>query len=341
MLTGPCGIGYKELRRLLAKKVLVTGADGFVGQALCLFLAKNGFQVRGQIYAPAELVFAGQAAQAGVELVTSGDLREVQRWGDLFAGIDAVIHLAAKVHDMSKDQQRKLAEYRAVNTGLTEQVARQAVKSGVKRLVFVSTIKVNGENTSAGNSFKEIDKPAPQDSYALSKFEAEEILRKIGKETGLETVILRLPLVYGPGVKANFLRLIKLVDKGLPLPLKKLNNKRSLIYLGNLTDALWHCVEDKQAANQTFLISDGLDLSTPELINLIAQAMNKKSGLLPFPVNILEGLARITGQSQEIDRLTGSLSVDIGKIRSVLGWQPPIGVEQAIKETVSWYQKSI
>lgn len=320
------------------KNILVTGADGFVGQALCLFLAKEGFLVRGQIYEPANHPFGGQAAKAGIELVATGDLREFRLWRDLFDGMNVVIHLAAKVHDMSKDQQLKLAEYRAINAGLTEEVARQAVKAGVKKMVFVSTIKVNGECTSEGSAFKETDVPDPQDAYALSKFEAEEILRKIGQETGLETVILRLPLVYGPGVKANFLRLIKLVDKEIPIPLKKLENKRSLLYLGNLIDALRHCISDEKAANQTFLVSDGNDPSTPELITIIAAALSKRARLVAVPLSILNGLSRIAGLAQEMDRLTGSLTVDISKIKSTLGWKPPFSVEYAINETVNWYQ---
>jgi nucleoside-diphosphate-sugar epimerase len=205
-------------------------------------------------------------------------------------------------------------------------------------MVFVSTIKVNGESTSEVGTFRETDVPIPQDAYALSKFEAEEILRKIGKETSLATVILRLPLVYGPGVKANFLRLIKLVDIGIPLPLKKLNNKRSLVYLGNLVDALWYCVDDEKAANQTFLVSDGTDLSTPELISMISQALNKRARMVAFPINILQGLAKLTGQAQEMDRLAGSLAVNIGKIKSVLGWKPPFSTKAGIKETVNWYK---
>lgn len=320
------------------KNVFVTGADGFVGQALCLSLAQKGLLVRGQIFAATDHDFGARAAKAGIELIPTGDLRGFDQWSKLFTKAEVVIHLAAKVHDMSKDQQLKLAEYRAINAGLTEQVARQAVKAGIKKMVFVSTIKVNGESTNEVGAFRETDVPNPQDAYAISKFEAEEILRKIGRETGLMTVILRLPLVYGPGVKANFLRLVKLVDKRIPLPFKKIRNKRSLIYLGNLVDALRLCVSNEQTANQTFLVSDGVDLSTPELITMIAQALNKRARLVAFPVNVLDGLARLIGWAQEMDRLSGSLTVDIGKIKSTLGWQPPFSVEHAIKETVNWYQ---
>ncbi len=319
-------------------KILITGADGFIGQALSLSLAQEGFTVRGQIYDSGNRVYKKKAAKADIELIESGDLRAFTQWPSLFTNTEVVIHLAAKVHDMSRDQQRKLNEYQTINTDLTAQVARQAVKSGVKRMVFVSTIKVNGESTREGSSFKETDVPGPLDAYALSKFEAEKVLRKIGRETGLETVILRLPLVYGPGVKANFLRLIKLVDKGIPLPLKKLENKRSLVYIGNLVDALRHCMSDEQAANQTFLVSDGADLSTPALMTMIARALNKRARLIAFPISIMKGLARIVGQAQEMDRLAGSLAVDISKIKSTLGWQPPFSVEYAIKETVNWYQ---
>jgi nucleoside-diphosphate-sugar epimerase len=319
-------------------KILITGADGFIGQALSLSLAREGFTVRGQIYDSGNRAYKEIAAKADIELIESGDLRAYNQWPRLFTNTDIVVHLAAKVHDMSKDQQQNLAEYRAINVALTEQVAKQAAKAGVKRLVFVSTVKVNGEKTVVGSPFRETDAPNPQDAYAQSKYEAEESLHKINAETGLKTIIVRLPLVYGPGVKANFLRLINLVGKGIPLPLNKVVNKRSLIYLGNLVDALMQCIKNENSSNQTFLVSDDHDISTRDLIVMIAAVFNKKPHLISLPVSILNKFGKLAGKTQEMERLTGSLVVDSAKIKVILGWKPPFSVEAGIRETVDWYK---
>lgn len=320
------------------KNILVTGANGFIGQALCVRLAKEGFIVRGQIFDTSNQAFNIKAEEKGIELLATGDLRTFNQWPKLLNNVEVIIHLAAKVHDLAKDQEQNIAEYRSVNNTLTGQIARQAAKTGVKKIVFVSTVKVNGENTLVGYSFKENDEPQPQDAYAQSKYEAEEELRKISAETGLQTVIVRLPLVYGPGVKANFLRLIKFVDKGIPLPLRRVNNKRSMIYLSNLVDVLTQCINNEKSSNQTFLVSDGHDMSTPDLIVMIAAALNKKPHLISLPIGILNKLGKVAGKTQEMERLTGSLVVDITKINTVLRWKPPFSAETGIKETIDWYK---
>jgi nucleoside-diphosphate-sugar epimerase len=226
--------------------------------------------------------------------------------------------------------------YRQVNFAGTEGLAKAAAASGVRRLVFLSTIKVNGEATTT-RPFSEQDIPNPQDLYADSKNEAEQFLRRISAETGLEVVILRTPLVYGAAVKANFLRLMQWVDRGIPLPLSSVKNKRSMIYLGNLVDALICCVEHPSASGKTFVVSDGEDISTADLIRKIALAMGRPARLLPCPEKMLRFLAGLAGKSQDIDRLLTSLQLDSHGIRQDLDWAPPYTLDQGVIETVNWY----
>jgi len=266
----------------------------------------------------------------GQDGVVVGDLGPDTDWSSALEGVDAVVHLAARVHVMDEEAEDPLAEFRRVNVAGTDNLARQAAEAGVKRLVFLSSIKVNGEVTQPGNPFTVEDAPAPQDPYAVSKFEAEEALRRVEKETGLEVVIIRPPLVYGPEVKGNFLRLIQLVQKGYPLPLGRVNNKRSLVALDNLVDLILTCLDHPGAAGQTFLVSDGEDLSTPELVRKIARAMGKKPRLVPVPLVMLRLAGRITGKSAEVERLVGSLQVDIGHTCETLGWQAVVSVDEAV-----------
>jgi len=207
-----------------------------------------------------------------------------------------------------------------------------AAKAGVKRFIFISSVKVNGEGSQV--SYTENDTPAPQDAYGVSKREAEDLLVRIAVETGLQVVILRCPLVYGPGVKANFKNLIKLANSGLPLPFKGINNRRSFLYIGNLVDAINTCITHPLAVGETFLVSDGQDVSTPDLIKMIVSAMNKKAVLFSLHPNILKVLCKIAGKSEELEKLTGSLLVDSSKIRNLLGWRPPFTLEEGIRETV-------
>jgi UDP-glucose 4-epimerase len=253
--------------------------------------------------------------------------------GSMFAGVDVVVHLAARVHVMDDMDQNPLASYRATNLDATPNLARQAADARVKRFVFISSIKVNGEGGDA--AYREIDAPAPADAYAISKWEAEQGLWRIARETGLEVVILRPPLVYGPGVKANFLRLMQLIQKGWPLPLGAIRNRRSLLYLGNLVDAIRLCAEHPAAAGQTFLLDDGEAVSTPDLIRAVAHAMGRTARLPAVPVRVIEFAGVLLGKRAAVARLTGSLWVDSSLIRSQLNWTPPYSMEAGLAATVA------
>jgi nucleoside-diphosphate-sugar epimerase len=237
---------------------------------------------------------------------------------------------------MNDQAQDPLTKFRRVNTLGTETLARAAARSGVKRLVFLSSIKVNGESTLPVSPFDEASPAEPQDPYAISKWEAEQALTRVSAETGLEIVVLRCPLVYGPRVKGNLLRLLQAVDHGIPLPLALARNRRSLIYLDNLTDAIATCLTHPAAAGKTYLVSDGEDVSTTELIARIAQALGKPSRLWPCPFGLIELAGRMTGKSDEIARLLGSLCIDSNRIRNELDWTPPYTLEQGLAETARW-----
>jgi len=249
------------------------------------------------------------------------------------AGCHAVVHLAARVHMMRDGVLDPLVLYREINTEATLNLARQAADAGVKRFVFISSIKVNGEGGDA--AYREIDAPVPADAYAISKWEAELGLQRIARETGLEVVILRPPLVYGPGVKANFLRLMQWAQKGWPLPLGAIRNRRSLLYLGNFVDAIRLCVEHPAAAGKTFLLDDGEAVSTPDLIRAVAHAMGRSARLLAVPVKVVELAGALSGKHAAVARLTGSLWVDSSLIRSRLNWAPPYSMEAGLAATVA------
>ena len=309
-------------------KALVTGATGFVGTALRARLAASRHEV-----VPAVRSKSGLPHE-----VVVGNLDASTDWRPALTGCDVVIHLAARVHVMNDAAQDPLALYRATNTEATLNLARQAAQAGVKRFVFISTIKVNGEGCDA--AYLETDVPAPTDAYAISKWEAEQGLQRIAAETGLEVVILRPPLVYGPGVKANFLRLMQMVKRGWPLPLGAIYNRRSLLYLGNFVDAIRLCVEHPDAASQTFLLDDGEPVSTPELIRALARAMGRPARLPAVPVGVLELGGALLGKREAVARLTGSLFVDGSAIRSRLGWVPPYTMQQGLDATVAGWQRS-
>lgn len=310
-------------------KIAVTGANGFIGAALTHKLCEKGYDVRGIVRSKERAL----NRNSHLEIFAVGEINDATNWNDALKGIDVVIHLASRVHKLIDVYINPLADYRRVNTDGTQRLAEMSAGAGVKRLIFMSTIKVNGEKT-AGDAFTENHLAHPQDPYAISKWEAEQALHNISDSTGLEIVILRSPLVYGPGVKANFLRLLGMVNKNIPLPLSMVNNKRSMIYIGNLVDAIIRCIEHPDAVNKTFLVSDGQDVSTPDLIRMIAGALGKKARLFPCPAPLLEMIGKITGNSSEVERLTGSLQIDSAKIRRTLNWTPPYTVEEGIMETV-------
>ena len=316
-------------------KVLVTGANGFVGKALGKRMVLNGWHVRGAVRSAEQAATA--KLPAGVDVVPIKSIGANTDWSDALSGVDVVVHLAARVHVMNDTSSYPLSAFRQVNVAGTERLARMAAINGVKRFVYVSSIKVNGEGCE--KPFTEYDIPAPDDPYGVSKWEAEQVLHKVAKDTGLEVVIFRPPLVYGPGVKANFLSLFKIVDRGIPLPLAGINNHRSLIYLRNLVDAIVTSVNHPKAAGQTFLVSDGEDVSTPELIRRVAAALGRPARLFPFPPSLMRFAGKLLGKSDAIERLVGSLTIDSSKIRRELGWKPPYTMEQGLKETAEWFKE--
>lgn len=311
-------------------KVLVTGATGFVGGALVRRLVAD-HACKGVVAAVRRKVdpWPEEVRQTLVD-----DLLPTTYWGLALQGVDVVVHCAARVHVMQDDATEPLQAYREVNVTGTLNLARQAVQAGVGRFVFVSSIKVNGESTQHGRPFTADDLPSPLDPYGVSKLEAEQGLREIESQTGMEVVIVRPPLVYGPGVKANFAAIMRLVARGIPMPLGAIHNSRSMVALSNLVDLLVTCIKHPAAAGQTFLVSDGQDLSTTELLRRTANAMGKKALLLPVPASILELGASLLGKRAVAQRLCGSLQVDIEKTRRLLGWSPPLTLDQGLKQAV-------
>lgn len=313
--------------------ILITGANGFVGRTLCADLVRRGYSVRGAL----RRAEGRSALVDGVDPAVVGTINALTDWRAALEECMAVVHLAARVHVMRDDKRDPQADYRDVNTEGTLNLAHQAAQAGAKRFVFVSTIKVNGEGRDA--AYRETEAPAPEDAYAISKWEAEQGLLRIAQETGLEVVILRPPLVYGPGVKANFRRLLDTVARGWPLPLGAIENQRSLLYLGNFVDAIRLCVEHPAAAGQTFLIDDGQPVSTPELVRAVARAMGRPARLLAVPTGALAFAGALLGKRAAVARLTGSLWVDSSLIRSRLGWTPPYSMAAGLAETVgAWRQ---
>ena len=276
----------------------------------------------------------GQLWPVQVRPIVTGDLNSSTDWSIALEGVSVLVHNAARVHVMNNTAAGPLVEFRAVNVDGTLNLARQAAAAGVKRFVFVSSVKVNGESTLPGRAFTEADAPNPQDAYGQSKHEAEQGLRQISADTGMEVVIIRPPLVYGPGVKANFAALMRAVQRAWPLPLGAVHNQRSLVALDNLVDFIITCITHPQAANQTFLASDGHDLSTTELVRGMARAAGVPARLLPVPVLALQLGATLLGKGVAVQRLCGNLQVDIFKARSLLGWLPPVSVEEGFRRAV-------
>jgi nucleoside-diphosphate-sugar epimerase len=310
--------------------ILVTGATGFVGGALVRRLATTP-SLNGVV---ASVRCKAECLPQGVEQITKGDLLPTTDWSSVLQGISVVVHCAARAHVMQDDANDPLQAYREVNVYGTLNLARQAADVGVRRFVFVSTIKVNGEATHPGQPFTADDVPRPIDPYGVSKMEAEQGLREMEAQTDMEVVIIRSPLVYGPGVKANFATMIRWVTRDVPLPLGAIHNARSMVGLDNLVDLLIICLKHPAAAGQTFLVSDGEDVSTTALLRRTAQAMEKKIFLLPVPAFVLEWAAALLGKRSVAQRLCGSLQLDIAKTRQLLGWIPPVSLDEGLRRAV-------
>lgn len=310
------------------QKVLVTGADGFVGKRFCHVLATEGFYVRAAVWSDQHF----DQLPDVVDKVCVGDIGRDVDWATALKDIDVIVHLAARVHMMRDEANDPLAEYCRVNVDGTKKLAEAAMKAGVRRFIFLSTIKVNGEEASVSKPFTEEDGPNPQDDYAVSKLEAENALRGMESQEAFKVTIIRSPLIYGPGVKANFKKLLEIA--GSPLPFKNIKNQRSFIFLDNLVSAIKGCVTHPLAEGKIFLVSDGQDASTSDLIKIIAMAKNKKAKLFFIPLCVLKVLARVVRKEESLMRLTGSLVVDSSKIRKLLSWNPPFTLEEGIKQTV-------
>ncbi|MBF7730530.1 SDR family oxidoreductase [Pseudomonas sp. N040] len=308
-------------------RIFLTGASGFVGGALLRRLAADGLACTVLLRRPLDEPLRHLPVRTIESPTLDADFAAA------LAGQDAVIHCAARVHVMQEQSADPLAEFRQVNVEGTLSLARQAAAAGVKRFIFLSSIKVNGEQSLPGRPFRPEDEPAPADPYGVSKLEAEQGLRALAAQTGMQVVIIRPVLVYGPGVKANFESLLRWLQQGLPLPLGAIHNQRSLVALDNLVDLLVTCIEHPAAANQTLLVSDGEDLSTSELLRRLAAALGRPARLLPVPGWILAAGAAMLGRRALGRRLCCSLQVDIGKTRQLLGWSPPVSVDEGLRRT--------
>lgn len=316
--------------------ILVTGANGFVGSALIERLVAEGMPVRVTVRTPV-MASVLRAKYPQVDVATIGEIGPATAWRDVLEACAAVVHLAARVHVMRDEATDPLTEFRVVNVDGTLNLARQAAKAGVRRFIYLSSIKVNGEGTLPGQFFTEQDIPVPLDPYGISKYEAEEGLRKIAQQTNMELVIIRPSLVYGPGVKANFLNMMRWLHRGVPLPFGAIHNRRSLVALDNLVDFIVACLDHPAAANQTFLVSDGEDISTTDLLRRMAVALNVPARLFPVPQNLLEAGFKAVGESALARRLCGSLQLDITKARTVLSWYPPVSVNEGLRRTAAHF----
>ena len=316
------------------RRFFLTGVSGFVGSALANTMHEKGYVIRGGVRAISESIpiFVDQYAY--------GNITPETKWEAALNRVDTVIHLAARVHIMQDTANDPLTEFRRINSDSTLNLARQAAKFGVKRFIYLSSIKVNGETTLPGIPFTEDDKHIPVDPYAISKYEAEQNLLELAKQTNMEVVIIRPPLVYGPRVKANFLSMMKWLYIGVPLPFGSIHNKRSLVALDNLVDLIVTCIEHPAAANEVFLVSDGEDLSTTDLLSRVATALGKKSRLMPINQQLLEIVLKLIGKNDLGQRLCGSLQVDISKAKKLLNWTPLISVDEGIHKTAKYFLES-
>lgn len=314
-------------------RFLVTGASGFIGRFLCAQLLEQGWTVHGTLR-PSKPVSALAYGTKPAFVKTCGPDAD---WTRALDSVDTVIHLAARVHVLHETSSDPLTEFRQINREGVRVLAEQAVVAGVRRFVFLSTIGVNG-NDSGSSVFTENDEPRPHNPYAVSKYEAEQVLWKIAKQSNMDAVVIRAPLVYGPGNPGNFDSLLRIVSRGIPLPLSSVRNMRSLVFVRNLIDALECCSTHHEAKGKTYLVSDGEDVSTPELVRRVASALGKQASLFPFPPHFLRIVGAVIGKADLADRLVGSLRVDGARIRRELGWAPPFSLEQGLLETAKSFR---
>jgi nucleoside-diphosphate-sugar epimerase len=310
-------------------RVLVTGASGFVGRALCSRLTADGYEVIGTVRNPSSSV------ARGIQKAIIGDIQCFDKWANLLDGVTAVFHLAARVHELKDRAKDPLADFRRTNVEGTYKLLLASVAGGIRRFIYLSTAKVHGEGRET--AYSEADALSPQDPYAISKAEAEQKVCSVGARGDLETIIIRPPMVYGPNVKANFLKLIYMARWHVPLPLASVDNRRSLVFIENIVDFMVHCLTHPKAANNAFLISDGNNISTGSLYLKISEALGTKGRLFHIPPTILIQLGRLTGKTATVDRLCGSLMVNSSKAREILCWQPPVTIDQGIQKTIDWY----
>jgi nucleoside-diphosphate-sugar epimerase len=316
----------------MVSKILLTGASGFVGKRIAYALVQKN----------TPLIFSNRKAMciAGGECKVVDDISDSTDWSHCLGDVASVIHCAARVHVMQETAANPLQSFRQVNVAGTVRLAQQAALAGVKQFIFLSSVKVNGEETKPGTAFTEGCQPKPTDPYGISKFEAEQALFELGRKTGMAITVIRPPLVYGPGVGANFLSLLRLVRRGIPLPLGGLKNQRSFVFIDNLVSLVTCCINNPNAYNQIFLVSDGHDLSTPELLKKVAASFSVSSHLLPCPPSVLMFMANLVGKKSAADRLCQSLQLDISKTKSQLGWSPPYTVEQGLQLTTNYIIES-
>jgi len=330
------------------RRVLITGATGFVAKSLYPFLASTGFHVRlavreiqaardmeREISAPAS---SKHQKTKTIDVRSIGTIDANTDWRSALSGVDVVIHLAARAHVMKDNASDVLSAFRTVNVGGSECLARQAAAAHIRRFVYVSSVKVNGEQTH-DHPFNENDPPHPEDAYGLSKWEAEQVLWGVATHSSMEVVVLRPPLLYGPGVKGNFYTLMRAIARGVPIPIASVHNQRSLLYVGNLVNAILLCLDQPAAAGKTYLLADAVDLSSPDLARCIGDALGRQARLLPCPSALLKLAGAVAGRSAAMSRLLGSLQVDSGKIRRELGWRPCTEIAQGLAETARWYHR--
>jgi UDP-glucose 4-epimerase len=319
---------------MMVMSVLVTGGTGFVGAKLVESLASTESVA---VKACVRKLPINSSGRISYVMVPSIDART--DWSVLLQGVNVIVHTAARVHVMGPHSPDDNDRYFEVNVAGTIRLAEQAAAAGVKRFIFLSSIKVNGEGTSSNRAFTADEPPAPMDAYGVSKAEAETRLLSLAYRCAMEVVIIRPVLVYGPGVKANFLSMMRWLDRGIPLPFADIRNQRSLVAVGNLVDFIRLCAVHPAAANHIFLVSDGEDLSTSDLLRRTARSLSVRPRLFQFPGKIIGGIAKLFGKGPQLERLVGSLQVDISKNKLLLGWVPPVPVDEALEETASFYKK--